>query len=117
MAAKKTTSKTKARTRTTSAKSTQLTQFKFRWWMALILVGVVAVIGVIIVQYSNASGYTHYGSANCRWNSGVPSCQNEGNAFTFQQGFGNVGAKYYCPGGVRSGEFRQCYVTQRYGFK
>jgi len=97
MATKKTTSKSKTRTRTASAKSPRLTQFKFRWWMALVLVGVVAVIGVIIVKYSNAQGVTTYGSATCAWTNGIPSCRNEGNAFTFTQSFGYSSVKYSCP--------------------
>lgn len=111
MATKKTT--TKARTSKTSAKSTQLTQFKFRWWMALILVGVVAVIGVIIVQYSNASGTTRYGTATCVWNSGSPSCINPGGQeFTFSQAFGPYGADYKCPGGASG--YRPCIPVHRY---
>ncbi len=34
----------------------QLTQFKFRWWMALILVAVIAIIGIVILRFSHASG-------------------------------------------------------------
>lgn len=48
MATKKTKPKSKA------SKSTQLTQFKFRWWMALVLVGVIAVIGILVLRYSQA---------------------------------------------------------------
>ncbi len=48
------TKKTKSKSNT--AKSTKLTQFKFRWWMAVILVAVVAVIGIVVLQFSHASG-------------------------------------------------------------
>lgn len=36
--------------------------FQFRWWMALILIGVVAVIGILILRFSNAAAgsYTWY---------------------------------------------------------
>jgi hypothetical protein len=34
--------------------------FQFRWWMALILIGVVAVIGVLILRFSHASN-NYYG--------------------------------------------------------
>ncbi len=47
------------------SKSAQLTKFKFRWWMALILVGVVAIIGIVILRFSNASG-----SVSCIFYSG-----------------------------------------------
>lgn len=45
--------------RSNVAKSTQLTHFKFRWWMALVLVGVVAVIGIVILRFSHAGGNTY----------------------------------------------------------
>lgn len=82
--------------------------------MALVLVGIVAVIGLVVVRFSNASGYTHYGSANCRWESGVPYCQNEGNRFTFTQGFGNTGFNYECPP-TGYAQFRQCFTTGTVG--
>ncbi len=52
MATKKST--TKPNSRTSSKNSSQLTQFTFRWWMALILIGVVAILGIIIVRFSHA---------------------------------------------------------------
>ena len=45
----------KPKSRVNTKNSSQLTQFKFSWWMALVLVGVIAVIGVIIIRFSNAS--------------------------------------------------------------
>ncbi|MBA3679512.1 hypothetical protein H0W80_05015 [Candidatus Saccharibacteria bacterium] len=44
--------------------SSNLTHFKFRWWMALILVGVVAVIGITVLRFSKASGLTVSYNAN-----------------------------------------------------
>ncbi len=44
----------KPKSRTAKQSTPQLTHFKFRWWMALILVGIIAVIGIVIVQFSHA---------------------------------------------------------------
>lgn len=51
MATKKSNTKPKSRT---SKNTSQLTQFTFRWWMVIILVGVVALLGIIIVRFSHA---------------------------------------------------------------
>ncbi|MFO0862805.1 MAG: hypothetical protein U0516_03715 [Candidatus Saccharibacteria bacterium] len=64
MATKKSTAKPKSRT--SNKNSSRLTQFKFRWWMAIVLIAVVAVIGVIIVRFSFADG----GGGNCIFYSG-----------------------------------------------
>ncbi len=58
MATKKTI--TKPKSRTGNKNNSQLTQFKFRWWMALILVAVVAIIGVVIVRFSHAATTTSF---------------------------------------------------------
>ncbi len=56
MATKKTNIKSaKPKTRT-SSKATQNTNF-FKWWMALLLVAVVAVVGIVVLRFSNASSY------------------------------------------------------------
>ncbi|MFO0862802.1 MAG: hypothetical protein U0516_03700 [Candidatus Saccharibacteria bacterium] len=50
---------TKAKSRTSNKNTPQLTQFTFRWWMALVLVGVVTILGIIIIRFSHAnSQYT-----------------------------------------------------------
>ncbi len=49
----------KPKSRVSTKNSSQLTQFKFRWWMALILVAVVAVIGIVILRFSYASSVTN----------------------------------------------------------
>jgi len=49
----------KPKSRVNTKNSNQLTQFKFRWWMALILVAVVAVIGIVILRFSYASSVTN----------------------------------------------------------
>ncbi len=46
----------KTNSRTYSKSNSKLTQFKFRWWMALVLVGVVAVLGIVILRFSYAGG-------------------------------------------------------------
>ncbi len=53
MAAKK---QTKSKTRTTTKKQ----GFQFKWWMAAGLVIVVALVGVLVLRFSNASGYQSY---------------------------------------------------------
>lgn len=53
MAAKK---QTKSKTRT----STKKQGFKFRWRMAAALVVVVALVGILVLRYSKASGYQSY---------------------------------------------------------
>jgi hypothetical protein len=35
--------------------------FKFRWWMAVILVMIVAVVGIVVVRFSHAMGQYGYG--------------------------------------------------------
>ncbi|MBI2798002.1 hypothetical protein HYX70_01710 [Candidatus Saccharibacteria bacterium] len=47
--------KTKSKSRTAKSSLNKLHQFKFRWWMALILIAVVAGLGVIILRFSRAS--------------------------------------------------------------
>lgn len=51
----------KPKSRVNTKNSSQLTQFKFRWWMALILVAVVAIIGIVILRFS------HAGTASQTW--------------------------------------------------
>ncbi len=57
MAVKKTTKKSSKKSNV--SRSAQLTQFKFKWWMAVALIGVIAVIGVVIVRFSYASDVNH----------------------------------------------------------
>lgn len=57
MAVKKTSKKSPKKSNV--SRSSQLTQFKFKWWMAVALVGVIAVIGVVIVRFSYASDVNH----------------------------------------------------------
>ncbi len=45
----------KPKSRTGNKNTSQLTKFTFRWWMALVLVAVIAVIGIVILRFSNAS--------------------------------------------------------------
>ena len=45
----------KPKSRTGNSSSTKLTKFTFRWWMAIILIAVIAIIGVVVLQYSHAS--------------------------------------------------------------
>lgn len=51
MATKKPQSKT---TRTYTAKN-RTGGFRFRWWMALVLVGIIAIVGIVVIRFSNAS--------------------------------------------------------------
>ncbi len=53
----------KPRTRPNTSKTTKLTKFTFRWWMGLILIWVVAVIGIVVLRNSHAS--TSPVSVNC----------------------------------------------------
>ncbi|MBA3679178.1 hypothetical protein H0W80_03245 [Candidatus Saccharibacteria bacterium] len=116
MATNKSKTKSKAKSKSRVSSGSQMTQFTFKWWMALVLVGIVAVIGLVVVRFSNASGFTftYYGSANCRWESGTPYCQNGGERFTFTQGFGGTGFNYECPP-TGYGERRQCFTTGTVG--
>jgi len=41
------------------AKSSKLTRFTFKWWMVIVLVLVVALIGIVIIRLSHASGATY----------------------------------------------------------
>lgn len=61
---------TKPKSRVSSKNTPQLTQFKFRWWYAVILVVVVAVIGVIVLRYSYAGGNTYTDYVNSVTSSG-----------------------------------------------
>ncbi len=45
------------------SRSAQLTQFKFKWWMAIVLVGVIAGLGIVILRFSNASGGDGFGKS------------------------------------------------------
>lgn len=50
------TKQTKSKSRTTAKKQ----GFQFRWWMAAGLVIVVALVGVLVLRFSKASGYQSY---------------------------------------------------------
>jgi len=54
---------TKAKPKSRVSSSSRLTQFKFQWWIALILVGIVAVIGIVILRFSNAGVIKEIGMA------------------------------------------------------
>ena len=56
--------KTKSRVSKTSTKKSG---FKFRWWMGLALVAVVAVVGLLVLRYSKAAGGTvaQFGGSDC----------------------------------------------------
>ncbi len=34
--------------------------FKFRWWMVAILVGLIAIVGVVVIRYSQAGSFYSY---------------------------------------------------------
>jgi len=121
MATKK--SNSKAKSRTSSKKSNQLTQYKFHWWMALIGVLVVAVIGIVIVRYSHA-----YGKNDCSYGycvSGVVRGNNGYGGITIEQYSSgrSTGVYYYqLTGRIDAGFYDasaggNCYGIQPGGFK
>lgn len=58
----------KPMSRVNTKNSSQLTQFKFRWWMVLILVAVVAIIGIVILRFSHAAnGFQVWTGADSEW--------------------------------------------------
>lgn len=71
MATKKTNSKSKSNV----SRASQLTQFKFRWWMALVLVAVIAIIGIVILRFSNAGTkpYFTFDTYGCPSAYGIPT--------------------------------------------
>ncbi len=46
---------TKSKTSRT-AKRSKVKQFQFRWWMGVLIVGIVGVVGIAVFRFSNASG-------------------------------------------------------------
>ncbi len=51
------------KTKSNVSKSTQLTQFKFKWWMAVLGIGVVAIVGIVILRYSHAGASITYNAS------------------------------------------------------
>jgi hypothetical protein len=49
-------SKQTTKTRTSTSGTSKKSSFKFRWWMALTLVGIVVVVGILVLRFSRASG-------------------------------------------------------------
>lgn len=45
----------KSKTRTSKTGLSNKRRFQFRWWMGLVLVGVVAVVGLLVLRFSHAS--------------------------------------------------------------
>ncbi len=66
--ASKTTNKkqVKSKTRTSAKTATKSNKPLFRWWMVLILVAVVAVVGVLVVRLSEAATQRGTGAWNAR---------------------------------------------------
>lgn len=64
-------SNTKSKTRTTAKKQ----GFQFKWWMGLGLVIIIAVVGVVIVRFSNASSYTNGCWISGGYESSAASCE------------------------------------------
>ncbi len=120
MPAKKNTQKN---SKSSASRSTQLTQFTFKWWMALVLVGIVAVVGVVIVRFSNAAGPfavndTAGNPHTCSWSSGSLYCTNIGSSTVYVPiGVGkNPAVNYFCKSSHGSidtyaGKAYLCYQT------
>lgn len=122
MATKKSNSKVKSRT--SSKKSNQLTQHKFRWWMALVGVGVIAIVGIVIVRYSHAYGPNDCAYGGC--NSGVVRGNNGYGGITVEEYSSgrSTGLHYYqLTGRVDAGFYDasvsggNCYGIQPSGYK
>ena len=62
---------TKSKSRTATKKQ----GFQFKWWMGLGLVAIIAVIGVVIVRFSNASSFTNGCWISGRYESSASSCE------------------------------------------
>lgn len=41
------------------SKSAKKQSFRFRWWMAVIAVGVIAIVGIVVIRFSNAADVNH----------------------------------------------------------
>ncbi len=54
----------KSKVKSRVSNNSQLTQFKFQWWMALILVGLVAILGIVIIRFSHAGTQWDQGNSS-----------------------------------------------------
>lgn len=84
------------------SKSKQLTHFRFKWWMAVVGVGVVAVIGIIIVRFSFAGAGLSEAEIDSYWyyNNGYRDARvsNDGNySYKTYRKNGQIGACYFSP--------------------
>lgn len=58
----------------TSKSASKKSGFQFRWWMALVLVGVIAVIGIVVIQFSHAgTNFTAQPPSACAPAYGIPT--------------------------------------------
>ncbi len=60
--------------------------FKFKWWMGVGLVAIIAIIGVVIVRFSNASTISQYDQQITNNSRGIPSPQDPTGIGAFQCG-------------------------------
>lgn len=95
------------------------TKFQFHWWMGLGLVLLVALIGIVIIRFSNASVKSEWIQGHfCEWNSGTPSCTlDRGNTFEFQNELSTGGSVWVCKVGnptYTSGKYQltSCYLAK-----
>jgi hypothetical protein len=109
--------KTKPKART-SKSSTNKSTFKFHWWMALVLVFIVAVVGLVVLRYSHAAGPftandTGGGSHICIWSNGGLYCTNVGSSTVYVPILTgkNSTINYYCR---ESGSYIDTYAGRAY---
>ena len=70
------------------AKSAKKSSFKFKWWMAVVGVGIIALVGIVVLRFSHAGTNVvgrmsiHASSKDGRFYANYWACRDEGYPFT-----------------------------------
>lgn len=91
----------KPKTKTSSSKLAKQSKLHFRWYMAVVLIAIVAVVGILVVRFSNAATYylsyrvSYEEGHTCLWQDGIPYCNLAGDNVDYEFR-GKLDIRYYC---------------------
>ncbi len=107
---------TKSTTKTRVSKQAKKQGFKFRWWMGVVIILIVAIVGLVILRFSRAAGRPGYIQGHYCEFTNVISCEN----MPYGQTFIYNGQTFVCNGPLRdtwnafknnrATAVRDCYV-------